>query len=55
MADQKVKSPNGSPKPCGGKTFSTPKSQAGITNAKSHKNGKVNTSGMGGSGNGGKA
>jgi hypothetical protein len=32
-----------------GKIFSTPKTQAGITNAKSHKNGRVTTSGMSGS------
>lgn len=54
MPDTKVKSPNGSPKPCTGKTFSTPKSQSGITNANTHRNGRVNTSGMG-PGNGGKA
>lgn len=54
MPDQKAPSPNGAPKPAGGKTFSTPKTQRGVTNANTHRNGKVNTSGMG-LGNGGKA
>lgn len=45
----KIKPVNNAPDPGKGKIFSTPKTQAGITNAKSHKNGRVNTSGMGGS------
>ena len=33
MADKKINSANGSPAPSKGKTFSTPKTQAGKTNA----------------------
>ena len=49
MADKKLPSPNGSPKPAAGKVFHTPKTQCGLTNAKSHKsNAKIPPAGKGG-------
>lgn len=49
MADKKIKSPNGSPKPATGKSFTMPKTQAGKTNASGDKaKAKIPATGRGG-------
>lgn len=49
MADKKIPSPNGSPKPSLGKIFHTPKTQAGKTSGKGDKaSAKIPPCGKGG-------